>query len=364
MLPARNTIPSVLFLLTVCQWQTPAIAQAATRPASVISPTTASATAPASGPAYAAPVGPHAVITSDATWQDKARGREVPVRIYAPDANTAAGPLPAIVISHGLGGSRVGYAYLARHLAGHGYLCVVPTHLGSDTSILLGGGWGSLLNALGDANNLVLRPGDVSFVIGRMTAPDAPAVLKGRVDANRIGVAGHSFGAYTALAVAGQTIRTGDGNERGFGDERVKAAIAMSPQGPGRIGLSEKSWDAVRIPVMIMTGSRDYSLGGSLDVRSRRYAFDHMPPGEKYLLWIEYASHLAFSDNDRNPMDLGQFIQRDPRHHPWILAAATAFFDACLKGDAKARDWLRQGQIEKVSDGQAKLERRPKNGGQ
>ena len=318
------------------------------------------ASAPASAPAFVAPAGPHAVIQTDAAWRDKARGRSVPVRIYAPDPNTARGLLPAVVISHGLGGSRVGYEYLARHLAGHGYVCVVPTHMGSDTSILLGGGWSAMLASLGDANNLVSRPGDISFVIDRMFDANAPAILKGRVDPNRVGVAGHSFGAYTALAVAGQTIRL-DGNERSFRDGRVKAALAMSPQGPGRMGLTQKSWDAVRIPVMIMTGSKDYSLGGGFDVRSRRYAFDHMPPNDKHLLWIEDASHLAFSDNARDPMDLSRFVTRDPRHHPWILATATAFFDAYLKGDAKAGEWLAKTEIKRVSEGQVKLERKAKD---
>ena len=123
--------------------------------------------------------------------------------------------------------------------------------------------------------------------------------------------------------------------------------------------MTEKSWDAVRIPVMTMTGTKDVSLG-ALSTRVRRAAFDHMPPGDKYHLTIEEAAHYAFSDNARDPADLSRFVTRDPRHHPWILATATAFFDAYLKGDAKAREWLVKGEIEKISDGKAKLERRPK----
>lgn len=341
------------------------IAAASTQRTTAPVPTTAPA--PATAPASEASPGPHAVLQADAVWRDEARRRDVPVRVYAPDANTARGLLPAVVISHGLGGSREGYAYLGRYLAGYGYICVVPTHMGSDTSLLRAGGTAGLLTGLADANNLVLRPGDISFVIDRLLSPEggAPAdagaivLVKGRVDANRIGVAGHSFGAYTALAVAGQTIRGSDGNQRSFRDERVKAAVAMSSQGPGRIGLTEKSWDAIRIPVLTMTGTLDYSLGSLMDLKGRRAAFDHMPPGDKYHMTIDGAAHHAFSDNARDPADLTRFLTRDPRHHPWILAATRTFFDAYLKGDQPAREWLRKGAIEKDSAGHAKWERRP-----
>ena len=41
-----------------------------------------------------------------------------------------------MTVSHGLGGSHEGYAYLGRHLASHGYVVVHVTHLGSDTDAL------------------------------------------------------------------------------------------------------------------------------------------------------------------------------------------------------------------------------------
>jgi hypothetical protein len=108
-----------------------------------------------------------------------------------------------------------------------------------------------------------------------------------------------------------------------------------------------------------MTGTQDYSLGNAFDLKGRRAAFDHMPPGDKYHMTIEGAAHYAFSDNTREAADLTRFVTRDPRHHPWILEATREFFDAYLKGDAAAKEWLRKGQIEKDSGGHAKWERRP-----
>lgn len=318
----------------------------------------ATASAPSSTPAaeYKAKAGPHHVATAEATWRDAARKRDVPIRLYAPLADSAPGRLPAVVISHGLGGSRRGYAYIARHLAGHGYVCVVPTHVGADTEILLGGAADGMRRAVTDPNNRILRPQDVSFVIDRLTAADQDQPLvKGRVDGDRIGVAGHSFGAYTALAVAGQTTDLPGQDARSFRDARVKASLAMSPQAPGVFGLTRRSWTDIHIPVMLMTGTLDMGMAGMTPAQ-RRFAFDHMPPGDKYFLLIEGARHMAFSDNLVSPAGLLTPIQRDSRHHAWILQCATAFFDAYLGGQVGAKTWLQERRIAAVSAGQAALD--------
>ena len=53
-----------------------------------------------------------AVRIIEQDWNDSARNRVVPVRIYLPGVENAAGktsvPLPLILFSHGLGGSRAG----------------------------------------------------------------------------------------------------------------------------------------------------------------------------------------------------------------------------------------------------------------
>ena len=47
------------------------------------------------------------VATVEYVWHDNARDRDVPVKIYYP--RTGDQPLPVIIFSHGLGGSREGY---------------------------------------------------------------------------------------------------------------------------------------------------------------------------------------------------------------------------------------------------------------
>src|SRR5579863_6163408 len=71
-------------------------------------------------------------------WQDASRDREVPVKIYYP--TNGAGPFPVIIFSHGLGGSREGYAYLGEDWVAHGYVSVHVQHHGSDQGIFKDGG--------------------------------------------------------------------------------------------------------------------------------------------------------------------------------------------------------------------------------
>jgi predicted dienelactone hydrolase len=50
--------------------------------------------------------------TLDLTVNDKERQRDIPLRVYLPSEKTAA---PAVLFSHGLGGSREGCRYLGEH---------------------------------------------------------------------------------------------------------------------------------------------------------------------------------------------------------------------------------------------------------
>src|SRR6201999_1528495 len=51
----------------------------------------------------------------DKDWKDTSRDRDLPVKIYVP--TNGDGPFPLIVFSHGLGGSREGYDYIASQWA-------------------------------------------------------------------------------------------------------------------------------------------------------------------------------------------------------------------------------------------------------
>ena len=169
---------------------------------------TAIASASAAAADHPARPGPLAVRTFDHQLFDARRGRTVPVRVHLPEGD---GPCPIIVFSHGLGGSRLGYGYLSRSWASYGYAVLHPTHAGSDSSLLRAGAGSSPLRnlraAMQDPANWEARARDLSFLLDSLALPEqALPALAGRLDPARTGVAGHSFGGYTAAALAGALI--------------------------------------------------------------------------------------------------------------------------------------------------------------
>jgi dienelactone hydrolase len=270
----------------------------------------------------------------DVDVMDAARERTVPVRVWLPAAATAA---PVILVSHGLGGSREGPAYLPRHWRARGYAVVCLQHPGSDEAV-----WRDLpfaerlpaLKAAANLDNTLARYADVRAVLDRLEAWHAEAghPCAGRFDLSHVGMTGHSFGAVTSQGVAGQAVR---GGRRPFTIDRIDAALLMSPS-PPRAGDAATAFGGVAIPWMIMTGTEDDSPIGSVTPASRREVYEALPPGRKYELVLFQGEHQAFGDR---PLP-GSTRPRDPNHHRVILALSTAFWDSTLRGDEAAKAWL------------------------
>jgi predicted dienelactone hydrolase len=270
----------------------------------------------------------------DLAVHDEARNREIPLRVYLP-AETA--PAPVVLFSPGLGGSREGYAYLGTHWASRGYAVVVLQHPGSDDAVWRDKPPGQRLIALQQAvslENFLLRAKDVPAVLDQLEGWNATAghPLAGRLDGKRIGMAGHSFGAVTTEAVSGQVAL---GGTVSWTDPRIRAAVALSPSPPRR-GDAGQAFRQVKIPWMLMTGTKDVAPIGDVSLESRLAVFPALPPGGKYELVLDGAEHSAFSDR---PLP-GDTAPRNPEHHRAILALSTAFWDAWLREDAAAKAWL------------------------
>jgi predicted dienelactone hydrolase len=268
----------------------------------------------------------------DLVVSDAARQREIPIRVYLP---ATAARAPVVIFSHGLGGSREGNAFMARHWAGRGYAAVFIQHPGSDTAVWRNKPIGERMRSMRQAangKNFLLRVQDIPIVLDQLEAwaRTAGHPLADRLDLARLGMSGHSFGALTTQAVSGQTQVLAD-----FNEPRIKAAIAFSPSTPRRDDAG-KAFASVRIPWMLMTGTKDVAAIGGQDMQSRLAVFPALPPGGKYELVLDNAEHSAYTDRalpgDREP--------RNPNHHRAILALSTAFWDAWLKGDRAARAWL------------------------
>lgn len=311
---------------------------------------------PPSSPAPAAYVpadvsGPFAVAQWTAEWRDASRARTVPVRIYYP--RDGAGPFPVIIFSHGLGGSRDGYSYLGERWASRGYVSVHPQHEGSDSALLHSSRpFKALRDAAADLKNALDRPKDITFVLNMLTRlngqEDFP--LRGRLDLARVGVGGHSFGAYTALASAGRVFDLAPAGTVSLGDPRIRACVAMSAPVQNR-ERDCPGYRGIKIPCLHMTGTEDGSPLGRASGRGggsgivgnttpalRRVPFDCISGPDQYLVIFRGGDHMVFS---------GRAIQRprptDSLFQKLTQEATTAFWDAYLKGDAAARAWLAGG---------------------
>jgi len=279
----------------------------------------------------------------DLAVNDGTRSREIPLRVYIPRADSAA---QVILFSHGLGGSREGNAFMGQHWAKRGYVAVFVQHPGSDESVWKGERLGQRMLAMQRAasvENFLLRVQDVPAVLDALERWNNTEAhpLAGQLDLAHVGMSGHSFGAVTTQAVSGQSLpRVG----ATLTDKRILAAMAFSPS-VGRSSADPKqSFGNVKIPWMLMTGTKDVAPIGPTDVKSRFAVYPALPAGDKFELVLENAEHSAFTDRalpgDEEP--------RNPNHHVAILALSTAFWDAYLRGDAQAKSWLVDGGAKKL----------------
>ena len=270
----------------------------------------------------------------DLTVHDAARNRDLPVRVYLP-TNTA--PEPVVLFSHGLGGSREGSVFLGEHWAARGYVAVFLQHPGSDDSVWKNAPGQQRMRAMNQAaslDNFLLRVQDVPAVLNQLEIwnTDKTNLLAGRLDLKKVGMSGHSFGAVTTEAVSGETMPVGG---QQFTDPRIQAAMAFSPSSP-KTGSAAKAFGLVKIPWMLMTGTKDIAPIGDTDVKSRLAVYPALHGAPKYEVVLNNAEHSAFTGRalpgDREP--------RNPNHHRVMLALSTAFWDAHLRGDAGALAWL------------------------
>jgi len=236
---------------------------------------------------------PYRVVDLD--WRDRSRDRAVPVRLYLPKAASPAQPVPLVVFSHGIGGSRNGYRYLGGHWASQGWASLHLQHVGSDRQLWFGnvfGVIGRLRDAAQDAE-AIARVHDLSFALDQLLAQD----LAPLVDARRIVAAGHSYGANTALLASGAKVPRG-GRVVDLHDDRIRAAIVISaPPFYGESALGS-ILGPVQVPSLHVTATEDViRIPGYYSGADDRVAvFDAVGSPRKALAVFEGGSHSMFTD--------------------------------------------------------------------
>ncbi|WP_328921196.1 MULTISPECIES: alpha/beta fold hydrolase [unclassified Streptomyces] len=219
------------------------------------------------------------------------RGEDLQVRVSAP---ATGDNLPVIVFSHGFGWSMNGYAPLADFWAASGFVVLQPTHLDSRTLGL----------AAEDPRTPRIwrfRIEDLTRVLDGLDILEASVPgLAGRLDHDRIAVAGHSWGAQTASTLLGARVLDSDGVPgKDMSDARVKAGVLLALTGLGddltpfaaeNFPFMRPSFDSMTTSALIVAGDNDQS---HLSNRGPDWFTDPYTcsPGSKSLLTLFEAEH-------------------------------------------------------------------------
>lgn len=221
---------------------------------------------------------------------------------------------PLIILAHGASAHGIYDIGRAHNLARHGYIVAVITY-GDDRT------------GTPDPQNhhvAYLRPLITKAVLDSLLASDTYGP---HIDAGNIGVAGHSFGGFTSLAVAGGPYR---GNTATVSDERIKAASIAAPWVGGNYGgedfhaFGPNNTDLARvdIPVLSFFGTKDEATLASFILPAMKHL-----PGPVYVVELVDQPHI---------FEAGSWQDRDN----WELI----FFAAYLKHDPAALAMLEVGQ--------------------
>jgi dienelactone hydrolase len=261
------------------------------------------------------------------------------------------GAFPLLIFSHHSGGSRRSATFLCTHLASHGYVVAAIDHSEVVTSEL-----GRQESESADERAARIdgwissRVPDVTFILDYLLSGAAGQVCAG-LDPIRIGIVGHSFGGWTALAAPDV-------------EPRIYAVVALAPGGASRpkpgILAVKLAFDWGRdVPTLLLVGDNDASLPleGMLEIFERA-------PGTKQMVILRQADHMHFMDNVEEMHELARTMPASPEFaliqremapiselcpgadaHLFVRGLTLCHFDAILKEDEDARRFL-VGDIE------------------
>ena len=221
---------------------------------------------------------------------------------------------PLIILAHGAYSHGLYEVKHAQDLASNGYIVAVITY--------------------GDERNGDLGPGNghAMFLRPLMTKAVLDSIVDSgtfgpHIDHENIGITGHSYGGFTALALAGGAVQ---GNTTSVTDERIKAAVVAAPWVGGNyggndlfaFGADNEGLGDIGIPVMCFFGTNDEtSLASFILPAMRKLA------GPTYVVELVNQPHI---------FEGGSWVDRNK----WELL----FFDAFLKDDPEALRKLASGR--------------------
>jgi len=284
-------------------------------------------------------------------------------------------PLPLVIMSHGFGSDPKHFEPFARHLASRGYAVAVPDHIGSDKNYQQAALRGELSNAVSPIE-FINRPLDIRYLLDELEALAAQDPFWQRLNLEQVGIMGHSFGGYTALAVAGAPLNdlrldtcaamnltlnpsvilqcradylpTRNVTLR---DPRIQAVIAVNPITSTALG--PESMEQIEIPAMMISGSNDRLAPA---IEEQIHPFIWLGSENKYLALMVPGTHSSMSSDVINAQMPA--LLRSPRPdfgRYYIKALSLAFFETHLQQQTEFKPYLSSAYAEAISEDELAL---------
>ncbi|GIM91928.1 alpha/beta hydrolase family protein [Paractinoplanes toevensis] len=264
------------------------------------------------------------------------RGDDLQVRVSAPAAGSG---LPVIVFAHGYGQAMDSYDPLVDHWAANGFVVVQPTFLDSAT--------------------LGLTPADPRYpTIWRTRIDDLERVIEdlgtivaavpglaGRVDPERLAVAGHSWGGQSVGMLLGARVIGPDGQPgEDRTDHRVKAGVLLATTGLGgddlvpfakeNFAFMSPDFTQLKTPTLVIAGDDDQS---ALSTRGPDWFTDvyRLSPGARSLVTVFGGRHSLGGIHAYQAADT---TDESPERVDLVRRTSTAFLRTELGIDTTAWD--------------------------
>lgn len=291
-------------------------------------------------------------------------------------------PAPVVIVSHGYSDTKENFGFIGRHLASHGFVVLIPEHVGSDLRFRLNYTEGRLQTGM-NPTEYVSRPQEVSYLIDQleMLLASSPT-WAAQVDLDRIGVVGHSLGAATAYSLAGADInldrltaicegasinlspalylqclgRFLSAQDSSLKDSRITAIISANGIGSALFGPEEL--EEVTLPILMASAANDVVAPA---VTEQIQPFSWVGADEKYLAVMSDASHFSLMSGEDtsvvSPLTqpgaeavadivLGQY--RDIGSG-YFEALNLAFWNVYLRGDSSYLPYLSDRYAQQLS---------------
>lgn len=319
--------------------------------------------------------GRYGVERFDFELEDVSRDRRFKVFVYRPH-QWLPGKTPVVVLSHGLGDAPEVFRVEAEHLASYGFFVAVPQHPGSDALYQAAFRRG-IEGEIYQIDEFLERPRDVTHLLDELERLNA-AEYEGRLDLENVGMGGHSYGGYTALALAGAKIDFQNlaedcaqrfrelnlslllqcdalkllNQDYDFRDSRITSIAVKNPFTSsifGPDGIAE-----VEVPVMLIAGSHDPVTPA---VYEQFRAFRWFSTKPRYLLLMEGQAHVDISALDvgvTQILDLVESLNLAPPEQleQYSKALSVAFFETHTARRVDHRLYLRSAYADHLSQEQ------------